>query len=89
MLSGLLALAGGLVHGDFRVLLWACAVAVDLLGGAAGFYTPGLGRSRTADWTIGGGGRSGRRSPLAAAAGSRRRGSLAACLLLPGGAPHP
>ncbi len=55
VVSGLLALAGGLVHGDLRVLLWACAVAVDLLGGAAGFYTPGLGRSRTADWTIEGG----------------------------------
>ena len=53
--SGLLALAGGLVQGDARVLLWAGAVAVDLLGGAAGFYTPGLGRSRTADWTIEGG----------------------------------
>jgi len=53
--SGLLALAGGLVHGDARALLWAGAVAVDLLGGAVGFYTPGLGRSRTADWTIEGG----------------------------------
>ncbi|HEX5189636.1 MAG TPA: low temperature requirement protein A [Streptosporangiaceae bacterium] len=53
--SGLLALAGGVVHGDARALLWTGAVAVDLLGGAAGFYTPGLGRSRTADWTIEGG----------------------------------
>jgi low temperature requirement protein LtrA len=50
VVSGLLALAGGLVHGDARAALWAGAVAVDLLGGAAGFYTPGLGRSRTADW---------------------------------------
>ena len=55
LVSGSLALAGGLVHGNARVLLWICAVAVDLLGGAAGFYTPGLGRSRTADWTIEGG----------------------------------
>ncbi len=53
--SGLLALAGGLSHGDARVLLWTGAVAVDLLGGAVGFYTPGLGRSKTADWTIEGG----------------------------------
>ena len=43
------------MHGDARVGLWAGAVAVDLAGGAAGFYTPGLGRSRTADWTIEGG----------------------------------
>ena len=28
---------------------------MDLLGGLAGFYTPGLGRSSTADWTIEGG----------------------------------
>jgi low temperature requirement protein LtrA len=55
VVSGLLALAGGLVRGDARVWLWAGAVAVDLAGGAVGFYTPGLGRSRTADWTIEGG----------------------------------
>jgi low temperature requirement protein LtrA len=55
VVSGLLALAGGLVHGDARVWLWAGAVAVDLAGGAVGFCTPGLGRSRTADWTIEGG----------------------------------
>src|SRR5262245_44034963 len=53
--SGSMALAGGLVHGQARVLLWVGAVAVDLRGGPAGFYTPGLGRSRTAEWTIEGG----------------------------------
>jgi low temperature requirement protein LtrA len=36
-------------------VLWAAAVGVDLAGGAAGFYTPGLGRSTTHDWTIEGG----------------------------------
>src|ERR1039457_437859 len=36
-------------------LLWLGAVAVDLLGGAAGFYTPGLGRSSTQEWDIEGG----------------------------------
>jgi low temperature requirement protein LtrA len=55
VVSGLLALAGGLVGGDARVALWVAAVAVDLTGGAVGFYTPGLGRSRTAEWTIEGG----------------------------------
>lgn len=53
--SGLLALAGGFAHGDVRLALWAAAVAVDLTGGAVGFYTPGLGQSTTADWTIEGG----------------------------------
>src|SRR5215467_7451164 len=55
LVSGSLALAGGLVHGNSRVLLWICAVAIHLLGGAAGFYTPGLGKSQTAEWTIEGG----------------------------------
>jgi low temperature requirement protein LtrA len=39
--SGPLLLAGGLVHGNVRVALWACAAAVDLL-------TPRLLRSRLA-----------------------------------------
>jgi low temperature requirement protein LtrA len=55
VVSGSLALAGGIAHGNARVLLWICTVAVDLLGGAVGFYTPGLGKSRTAEWTIEGG----------------------------------
>ena len=55
VVSGLLALGGGFAHGAARDLLWASAVAVDLLGGIVGFYTPWHGRSRTADWTIEGG----------------------------------
>src|SRR5690348_7254810 len=53
--SSAFAIAGGLAHGDARALLWLAAVCVDLLGGVVGFYTPGLGRSRTSDWTIEGG----------------------------------
>jgi low temperature requirement protein LtrA len=53
--SGALALAGGFAHGDARVGLWIAAVGVDLAGGAAGFYTPGLGRSSTREWDISGG----------------------------------
>jgi low temperature requirement protein LtrA len=52
LVSGALAVAGGLVAGHARELLWLAAVAVDVLGGLAGFYTPGLGRSETRDWTI-------------------------------------
>jgi low temperature requirement protein LtrA len=55
LLSGALALAGGFASGYARPVLWAAAVGVDLAGGAAGFYTPGLGRSSTHDWTIEGG----------------------------------
>ena len=55
VVSGALAVAGGLAAGAARDLLWVAAVGVDLLGGVAGFYTPGLGRSATQEWTIEGG----------------------------------
>jgi low temperature requirement protein LtrA len=55
VVSSAFAIAGGLAHGDARALLWLGSVCVDLLGGLVGFYTPGLGRSRTSDWTIEGG----------------------------------
>ena len=52
VVSGGLALAGGLAAGPARGVLWLAAVGVDILGGLAGFWTPGLGRSSTRDWTI-------------------------------------
>ena len=55
IVSSAFAVAGGVAHGNARALLWLGSVGVDLLGGVAGFYTPGLGRSRTSDWTIEGG----------------------------------
>jgi len=53
--SGGLWLAGGLAQGATREALWLAAVAVDYAAPVAGFFTPGLGRSRTTDWTIAGG----------------------------------
>jgi low temperature requirement protein LtrA len=50
--SGAAAVIGGFLHGATRELLWLGAVAIDITGGLTGFYTPGLGRSTTADWTI-------------------------------------
>jgi low temperature requirement protein LtrA len=47
-------LAGGFAHGAARYALWLAALAVDYASPAAGFYTPGLGRSQTTDWTIAG-----------------------------------
>ncbi len=38
--------------GRARAACWLAAVGIDMLGGAVGFYTPGLGRSRTQDWAI-------------------------------------
>src|SRR5580692_1989590 len=55
VVSGALAVGGGFAHGSARYLLWLLAVGVDLAGGVVGFATPGLGRSRTSDWTIEGG----------------------------------
>ena len=52
--SGVLWLAGGLVEGEARYALWLLALGVDYAGPAAGYRTPGLGRSRTEEWTIGG-----------------------------------
>jgi low temperature requirement protein LtrA len=53
--SGVLWLAGAMVHGVTRDALWLAAVAVDSLAAAIGFPAPGLGRSRPSDWTIEGG----------------------------------
>jgi low temperature requirement protein LtrA len=53
--SGALYLAGGFANGHVREGLWLLAVVVDVGGAAVGFYTPGLGRSRTDEWTIAGG----------------------------------
>jgi low temperature requirement protein LtrA len=44
-----------MLPGTARNALWVAAVVVDYVGPAAGFFTPGLGRSTTADWTIAGG----------------------------------
>jgi low temperature requirement protein LtrA len=52
VVSGACALAGGFAQGSAREWWWFAAVAVDLLGGVVGFYTPGLGRSYTEEWTI-------------------------------------
>jgi low temperature requirement protein LtrA len=49
---GLLWLAGGLTSGPARTIFWVAAVTMDSLGPAAGFVTPGLGRSVTRDWNI-------------------------------------
>ena len=55
IVSSALALVGAAVDGHAREVLWAIAVTVDVLGGVTGFYTPGLGRSPTSEWTIDGG----------------------------------
>jgi len=55
LVSGAFYLSGAFVDGHARELLWLLGIAVDLAGGAVGYYTPGLGRSHTDEWTIEGG----------------------------------
>jgi low temperature requirement protein LtrA len=50
--SGCLWIVGAFLPVGMRQIVWALAIAVDLIGSAVGLYTPGLGRSRTLDWNI-------------------------------------
>lgn len=45
-------IAGALADGPLRVTLWGTAVALETFAPIVGFYVPGLGRSRTADWVV-------------------------------------
>jgi low temperature requirement protein LtrA len=54
-MPAVLWVAGGLLEGEARYVLWTIAVALEYAGPVAGFWTPGLGRSTTADWTVEGG----------------------------------
>jgi low temperature requirement protein LtrA len=54
-IPAVLWVAGGLLEGEARYALWTIAVALEYAGPVAGFWTPGLGRSTTADWTVEGG----------------------------------
>jgi low temperature requirement protein LtrA len=45
-------IAGGFAEGAMRLALWGIALAIEYAGPAAGFWTPRLGRSTTADWNI-------------------------------------
>jgi low temperature requirement protein LtrA len=53
--SGIFWVAGGLAHGEARLLLWGVALAIEYASPAAGFWTPGLGRSSVNDWSVEGG----------------------------------
>lgn len=52
LLSGVLWLAGGLAPSQARPALWGTALVIDLVAPLAGYWTPGLGRSRTRDWPV-------------------------------------
>jgi low temperature requirement protein LtrA len=50
--SGVLWLAGAMLDGDQRLLLWVPAVVLDLCAPFAGYWLPGRGRNSTADYDI-------------------------------------
>jgi low temperature requirement protein LtrA len=52
--AGAFWIAGGLAEGGWRLGLWATALVIEYVSPSAGFWTPGLGRSTTADWDISG-----------------------------------
>jgi low temperature requirement protein LtrA len=54
-IPAVLWVAGGLLEGEARYVLWMLALVLEYPGPVAGFWTPGLGRSTTADWTVEGG----------------------------------
>jgi low temperature requirement protein LtrA len=45
-------IAGGLAQDGARLALWGIALLIEYAAPAAGFWTPRLGRSTTADWDI-------------------------------------
>jgi low temperature requirement protein LtrA len=53
--AGVLWIIGGLLDAETRYAVWVLALAVDYGGAVVNFYVPGLGRSRTGEWTIEGG----------------------------------
>jgi low temperature requirement protein LtrA len=54
-IPAVLWVAGGLLEGEARYVPWVLALALEYAGPVTGFWTPGLGRSTTADWTVEGG----------------------------------
>ena len=45
-------IGGAFADGAWRAALWTLALGIEIVGGFVGFYVPGLGRTRTAEWTI-------------------------------------
>ena len=50
--TGALWIAGGVLAGEARVIIWLVALICDYAGPFAGYWTPGLGRSQTSDWEL-------------------------------------
>jgi low temperature requirement protein LtrA len=54
-MSAVFWIAGGVVEGDARLVLWALALGIEYISPAARFWIPKYGASSVADWVIEGG----------------------------------
>ena len=54
-LAGVFWVAGALVEGENRMMVWAAALLVEYAAPVAFFWVPGLGRSTLRDWQVEGG----------------------------------
>ena len=52
LLSALFWIGGAFADGELRFAMWILALAIDYAAPSCGFWTPGLGRSRTSDWDV-------------------------------------
>jgi low temperature requirement protein LtrA len=50
--TGVIWIAGALLHGEARVIVWIVALVADYAGPFAGFWTPGRGRTAPTDWEL-------------------------------------
>ncbi|MDP3800983.1 low temperature requirement protein A [Brevundimonas sp.] len=53
--GAVLWIAGGVMEGQTRLILWLIAVVAEFAAPALYFWVPGLGRSHTSDWAVEGG----------------------------------
>ena len=53
--AGLFWIAGALLEGEGRLAVWGLALAIEYVSPAVGFWTPGLGRTKTSEWNVEGG----------------------------------
>ncbi len=51
-LVGVLWIAGAFLSGDGRIAVWLAALALDYAGPFVMYWTPGLGRGATTDWSL-------------------------------------
>lgn len=55
VLSAIFWLAGAFAEDNLRLILWVAALLIEYVAPSCGFWTPGFGRSTTADWDVEGG----------------------------------